>query len=59
MPDITLCTNKECPSKDKCYRATAPVTESVCQSFAFFPHNLKKGKCDYFINNKKNEKNEN
>lgn len=22
MPDITVCTNEDCPMRDKCYRAT-------------------------------------
>jgi hypothetical protein len=27
MPDISLCQNKECPSKDDCYRFTAKPSE--------------------------------
>lgn len=49
MPDITMCVNKKCPLRMKCYRFTAVPTPYV-QSFAYFkPVN---GKCNGFRDNK-------
>jgi hypothetical protein len=46
MPDIILCTNEDCPLKEKCYRWTAEPDEH--QSFAeFIPD--KDEDCEYFI----------
>lgn len=48
MPDITMCVNKECPLRMKCYRFTAiPIPKR--QSFTeYTPIN---GKCDGFWDN--------
>jgi len=35
MPDITMCKNKKCKKKDKCYRFTAEPSE-YRQSYAEF-----------------------
>ena len=48
MPDITLCANKNCPLKDKCYRFTA-TPDPLWQSYADFEP--VKGKCDHFWDN--------
>lgn len=48
MPDITMCANKNCPLKDKCYRFTA-TPDPLWQSYADFkPVN---GKCEDFWDN--------
>lgn len=48
MPDITMCINKECPLRMKCYRFTAVPTLDW-QSYAEYkPVN---GKCDSFLDN--------
>jgi hypothetical protein len=43
MPDITMCKNKECSLRDKCYRFMSKP--SMYQSYADFKH----GSCEYFI----------
>lgn len=54
MPDISMCTNKQCPLRGDCYRAQA-VPDSVWQSYSKFEPRLESnGKveeilCDYFI----------
>jgi hypothetical protein len=55
MPDVSMCMNKECPLKEKCYRFTATPNEHI-QSYGMFEPD-KEGKCDYYLNNKgyKNE----
>lgn len=49
MPDITMCKNKDCPLKDKCYRFTA---EPSMRQFYFTenPSRINKGKfeCSMF-----------
>ncbi len=50
MPDISMCKNESCPSKNKCYRYTAtPLKE---QFYGYFP--LKEGEnmCDFFLKKK-------
>lgn len=37
MADITMCTNKQCPLRQICYRQTAPVNE-FWQSYAEFQY---------------------
>lgn len=36
MPDISMCSSKHCPMKDKCYRSTA--TASKYQSWSNFEY---------------------
>lgn len=40
MPDITLCTNDDCPLKDSCYRHTAKP-DPIWQSYAHFEPKMK------------------
>lgn len=53
MPDITMCENKECPLKDKCFRYTATPSEHI-QSYSYFKPTIVDGKatCDWFWDNK-------
>lgn len=46
MPDITMCTNEECPHKEECYRFKA--TPSEYQSYGTFEPD-KNGECEYLI----------
>ena len=46
MPDISMCNNTECPSKDKCYRFRAVMSER--QSMATFLVEDGEDKCLYF-----------
>ena len=45
MPDISMCSNKECPKKEDCYRAKAEPNP-LWQSYTYF--GLEK-KCQYFF----------
>ena len=47
MPDITKCTNSQCPLANSCYRAQCNPNEH-CQSYAYFEPN-KQGKCEMWI----------
>lgn len=55
MPDITMCWNKTCPLRDKCYRYRA-IPDKYWQSFAEFrPNTINIGtetitECDHFWN---------
>ena len=44
MPDISMCMNKECPKKNKCYRYMA-VPNPFRQSYADFGKELP---CDHY-----------
>ena len=55
MPDITLCTNDDCPKKWNCYRYLC-VSESPRQSYALFEPD-KNGNCDFYREIKKVEEN--
>lgn len=46
MPDITMCSGKDCPFRDKCYRYTAEPDEYWQAYFSEPP--IKDGKCDYY-----------
>lgn len=36
MPDITMCSSKNCPLKDKCYRSTATASQyQSCSNFEY------------------------
>ena len=48
MPDISMCENKDCPSKKKCYRFMAKPSP-VWQTYAEFKPEKDKYKCDYFM----------
>lgn len=49
MPDITMCQNKDCPLKDKCYRFTAEP-KKMQSYFAENPSSINKSKfeCSMF-----------
>jgi len=46
MPDITMCNNNKCLSKNKCYRFIA--TPSRYQSYIAWTVKEKVNKCEYF-----------
>lgn len=46
MPDITMCSGKDCPFRDQCYRYTAKPSEYQQAYFSEPP--IKDGKCDYY-----------
>jgi len=48
MPDISMCENKDCPSKEKCYRFMAKPSP-VWQTYAEFKVEKGKKKCDNFM----------
>lgn len=50
MPDITMCNDKECPKRMKCYRFTALVNKNRQSYFIESPREWTD--CDYFIDNK-------
>lgn len=50
MPDMALCRNQTCPSREHCYRFTA---EPSChQVYAQFTVRPKEDRCDYYIPDK-------
>ncbi len=53
MADISMCRNVICTLKEKCYRYTAKP--SSYQTYADFTQD-KKGKCEYFWDNKNYKK---
>ena len=48
MPDIALCKNTTCPSKDKYYRFTAKPNELRQSYFSNPPYNLKTKSCNHY-----------
>jgi hypothetical protein len=53
MPDISMCANALCPSKDYCHRFTATPSD-FRQSYADFGPENQDDKCDHFWPNGKN-----
>ena len=53
MPDISMCTNGECPLKQKCFRYTAKPIEHR-QSYSMFKPTVVDGEitCEWFWDNK-------
>lgn len=49
MPDISMCKNDKCPSREKCYRYTA--TPGMYQAYVEFSPKEGDDKCRYFWNN--------
>lgn len=47
MPDITMCANKSCPLKKKCYRFVAEPDKGY-QSYALFVYDKKIKFCEDF-----------
>ena len=56
MPDISMCSGKECPMKQNCYRFTAKASDY--QSFFMNPPIKEDGTCDYFWDNEDYKKEE-
>jgi hypothetical protein len=52
MPDISMCANALCPSKDYCYRFTAKPSK-FCQSYASFTLEDDETSCSHFWSNDK------
>lgn len=48
MPDISMCSGKGCPLKDKCYRAVAIPDEHWQSYFAMAPYDAEEEDCKYF-----------
>jgi len=55
MADITKCEDNLCPSKETCYRYTAAASE-YRQSYGQFNREEDAYNCDYYWNNKLNDK---
>ena len=55
MADITKCEDTLCPSKETCYRYTAPASEHY-QSYGKFNREEDAYNCDMYWNNKANDK---
>ncbi len=53
MPDMALCQNQTCPSKEHCYRFTAQP--SCHQVYAKFHVQGKADRCEYYIPSKMEE----
>jgi len=51
MPDITMCQDKECNLKLKCYRYTAKPNPYY-QSYFTDKVKIDRNVCEYFMNNK-------
>jgi len=52
MPDISMCANALCPSKEYCHRFTA-IPSKLMQSYADFSLEDDEISCSYFIPNDK------
>ena len=52
MADIAKCKDVLCPSKDKCYRYTAPASKFM-QSYFISPRECDAVNCDMFWDNEK------
>jgi hypothetical protein len=50
MADISKCTDHQCPSKDFCYRFTAPISE-YRQAYGSFGREEDAYNCDMFWHN--------
>lgn len=48
MPDISLCENEQCPSKDDCYRFKA-IPDITYQAYDIFEPENGENKCEHFI----------
>ena len=55
MADITKCEDNLCPSKETCYRYTAPASEHW-QSYGKFNREEDEDNCDMYWDNKPNDK---
>jgi len=50
MADISKCKDETCPSKNMCYRFTAPANE-LRQSYGIFNREEDADNCNFFWNN--------
>ena len=57
MPDITMCSDHNCPQKEDCYRYNAKPSEYSQSYFVGSPRE-ENNKCDYFWEMKKKPNNE-
>jgi len=48
MADIRMCSGKNCPLKDRCYRHNAPVNEFRQSYFGKEPFSKEDDSCEYF-----------
>lgn len=48
MPDITMCTGRDCPLKYRCYRAMAQSHELYQSYFTITPYDAEKESCEHF-----------
>ena len=48
MADITMCRDKDCPIKSKCWRYLAPANEYAQSIFAESPFDYEKLNCEHF-----------
>ena len=55
MPDISMCKNDKCPSKEECYRFRA-VPNPERQAYGGFSLDESEKKCDYFMSILKSDK---
>ena len=55
MPDISMCKNDKCPSKEECYRYRA-IPSDVRQLYGGFTLEKSKNKCDYYMSILKSDK---
>lgn len=51
MPDISMCQDKECPKRSKCYRFTAAHSPLWQAYYTQSPRNQETNECDYFMDN--------
>ena len=51
MPDISMCRDSECPSRESCHRFTAVVKDDGWQSYGNFKRPAGADKCESFIPN--------
>jgi hypothetical protein len=54
MPDLSMCKNGLCPSRNKCYRFKAKPSEYF-QSYSEFKFKEGESKCKFFILNFENQ----
>lgn len=52
MPDISMCSNHACPSREKCYRYTAKPNP-LWQAYGMFAPPKGRKTCDHFITMRK------
>jgi hypothetical protein len=48
MPDITMCSGKNCPLRESCYRYTAPIAGYKQAIWIVAPYDSTLKKCDHY-----------